>query len=187
VLPLAGVELFTRQGGLWFRHGSKLPCSDVPDDRDAVPLSSFLLPSAVIPAEPAGAAPPVRLTLVRDNKPRPSTALLVSLDELVRWADSATSHRLAELKGARNGGRVLLLGQRLPPLTGERWWGEGLLMPLGFRPEPDLPESILRQALRLPEDAVGLLSDGGLEVVASDAFGTVTRAGIRLAAREGRA
>jgi hypothetical protein len=184
VLPLPGVELFARREGLWFRTGRRLPSTDVPDDSAARPLSSVLTPAPVTPAEAAIAFERRPLGIARDGRPRPATMLRCKLNDLARWAEAATTRQLEVLEAAHCGEDVLLRGERLPPLPGaERWWGSDVLIPLGFRPEPDLAGVVLRQALGLEPGEVALFSTGGAEVIPAGAFGPVTRAGIRLAAR----
>lgn len=185
VLPLPGVELFARREGRWYRSGRRLPTRDVPDDAGAQPLLAVLAPIPVQPERVEGSVAPARLTVVRDDRPRPATALRCDRADLARWADAATSHQLGALQAARRGARVLVRGRPLPPLReGERFWGAAVLTLLGFRPEPLVPASVLCQALGLAEGDVALLTEAGAEVVPAGAFGPVTRAGVRLAARE---
>jgi hypothetical protein len=186
VLPVLGVEMYVRHKGHWYRLGSRLPCSGVPDGAAAVPLDRLLVPGPVqaefvLRPEPRT----VTLRLVRDARLRSATALRCDLSALANWLDRATSARLAALRAARSGGQVLLLGHRLPPLAdGERFWGERLLVPLGHRPEPGLPERALCEALGVSDDQIALLGADGFEVLPRDAFGPLTRAGVRLALRE---
>jgi hypothetical protein len=80
---------------------------------------------------------------------------------------------------------VLLRGPALPgTLDGERFWGDSVLIPLGRRPEPDLPESVLAAALELCDGAVAMVAADGVEVVPGAAVGPVSRAGVRLLKRE---
>jgi hypothetical protein len=185
VLPLPGVELYARRGGAWYRAGQRLPTALVPAEDGARPLQSELVPAPVLPRVASCAAAPLRLALVRDTRPRRATALLCPLRELVARADAATNHQLEQLQAARRGENVLLRGERLPPFSGgSRWWGHRILVPLGFRPEPDLAEGILLDALGLNDGDVVLLTEAGAERIPQAAFGPVSRAGIRLAARE---
>jgi hypothetical protein len=185
VLPLPGVELFACRDGAWFRAGHRLPTALVPAEDGARPLLSELVPSPVVPREIQYGGAPVRLQLVRDTRPRRARAMLCSIFELAVLADAATSRQLEVLQAARRGENVLLLGERLPPVSGAaRWWGRSILVPLGFRPEPHLAEGILRDALTLDDGDVALLTDAGAERIPHAAFGPVSRAGIRLAARE---
>jgi hypothetical protein len=86
------------------------------------------------------------------------------------------------LLAARAGGEVLLVGERLPPVPGTRYWGRDVLAPLGWRPEPALGEAVLREALGLGEDELALLVEGGFEVVPRAALAPLTRGGSRRAA-----
>jgi hypothetical protein len=185
VLALEGAELFARRGGQWFGPGRHLPSFDVPPPDEARPLSAVLSPEPVepipCPSAPRQAAP---LRLVPCDVVRPCTALRVGLSELERWADRATSQQMAGLVAACDGDRVLLRGAHIPPLPGERFWGQRVLLPVGWRAEPGLPEAVLAAALRLGPDELATVGHEGAEVIAGSAFAPVTRAGVRLAARE---
>jgi hypothetical protein len=101
-------------------------------------------------------------------------------NELLGWADTATTRQLASVEIAAWEKRVLLLGDRLPHLPGAcRFWGRGILLPLGLRWEPNLPESALRDALVLELDEIAFVHQNGTDVVARNVFEPATRAGIR--------
>ena len=182
VLPLEGAALYETRDGLWYQPGHHLPAFDVPHD-EGQPLGSVLFPEPV-EAEP----PPVlvlrpdSIRLARDETPRPATGMRCGLAELARWAETATSARLARVRVARSAERVLLLGRQLPALpNGRRLWGERVLAPLGFRPEPALPEKTLLEALGAAAGEFIVLDAEGAEVVPADVFGPLTRAAVRLA------
>ncbi len=81
---------------------------------------------------------------------------------------------------------MILLGRGLPVVAGGvRFWGADVLVPLGFRADPDLPEPALRRALRVAEAAILVLEADEVEVVPREAFRSLTQAGLRLAL-EGR-
>jgi hypothetical protein len=184
VQPLAGVELYESRDGVWYRPGRHLPAFEVADE-DGRPLDRVLFPAPVEPEAPPGLAlSPQVIRLARADRLRPASAMHAPLAELARWAETATTAQLAALRAARSGGRVLLLGRPLPALPGGlRLWGKRLLVPLGHRPEPALPESTLLEALGAgPEDLV-LLTAESAEVVPWGAFEPLTRAGVRLAVR----
>ncbi len=185
VLPLRGVELYTRDDESWTLFGKRLPTDGVPDPADDVPLLNVLSPEPVSAQTGERRLSRVGLTIVPDDRARPTSALLWSLTSLVRWAETATTHQLAGLQAAHASGRVLLRGPALPgTLDGERFWGDSVLIPLGRRPEPDLPESVLAAALELCDGAVAMVAADGVEVVPGAAFGPVSRAGVRLLKRE---
>jgi hypothetical protein len=192
VLPLHGAEVFARRGGAWYRPGQHLPAFDVPTEDGAQALLHALSPS---PVHPEGIAVPafdrLRVGLVRDDRPRPATALYCPLSELARWADQATSQQLASLQGVYCEGHVLVRGGRLPALarvvgagSPRPYWGRAVLIPLGYRAEPDVAEGVLGEVLGLQAGETALLSAGGAEVIPADLFRPLTRSGVRLAVRE---
>jgi hypothetical protein len=181
ILAVGGAALFLRRDSVWYRLGEHLPVFHVPDSRAARPLSSLLFPAPVTPVPPGPAAwRPVSLELVRDGTPREASALRLTLAVLRNWADVATSHQLRNVQAACCGEDVILRG-KLPVLAGERFWGGRVLLPLGYRVEPDLAEGVLLSALGLQQGEVALWTAEGVEILAAEAFGPVTRAGVRLA------
>jgi hypothetical protein len=184
ILALNGAELFGLREGNWHRPGASLPSFNVPDEDDARPLSSLLTPAPFEPIPPgAGGWVSLSLRLVGCDVPRPSTLMRLSLAELAGWADRAATHELAALTATHDQGVVLLRGAKLPPLSGERFWGRRVLFPLGRRPEPDLGEDVLATALRLDAGELALVSAERAELVPLAAFAPLTRAGVRLACR----
>jgi hypothetical protein len=184
LLPVRGVEFYTRRDGVWFRSGSRLPASETPPP-DGVPLPSVLVPDRFEPTfPPSESASPVVLRGVRGGEPKPASAMAGSVAELARWADVATTAELAAVRAARSGPRVVLLGPRLPAIgTAVRYWGEDVLVPVGFRPEPQLPPAALRAAVGATPEELVLLDEDGAEVILRAAFEPLTRAGLRLALR----
>jgi hypothetical protein len=72
----------------------------------------------------------------------------------------------------------------LPELPdGRRFWGGQLLVPLGFRTEPELPESALCRTIGAAPDDLVVLDFEGYEVIPRAALEPFSRAGIRLARR----
>jgi hypothetical protein len=185
VLSLHDIELFTRREGRWYRAGQHLPAFEVPSREAARPLLHVLTPSPVQAEPHAPSFRPMRLTLVREDRPRATSALCCSLAELGRWAEEATSKHLAQLTAIHSGQRVLLRGERLSSLPGtERYWGRTVLTPLGFRPEPAMSEGVLREALGLRDEEIALLGEDGFEAIDARRFQPLTRASVRLALRE---
>jgi hypothetical protein len=183
--PVAGVELYVSRGGRWYRFGRSLPALDFPANLEYRPLHQVLFPAPVLPVPPQQQPlRPVPLLLVPDQQPRPAAALTCPIADLARWAETASEVRLQTLRGAYTTLRVLVLGERLPELaSGQRFWGGLLLVPLGWRVEPELPASAVRDALGAgPEDLLLLTPDGG-DIVPGRALTSLTRAQIRLARR----
>ena len=62
-----------------------------------------------------------------------------------------------------------------------RYWGTDLLVPLGFRADPELPEGAIRRVVGAGDGDLVVLDEEGFELIARDAFKPLSRAGIRLA------
>jgi hypothetical protein len=106
------------------------------------------------------------------------------LPVLADWADRATTRQLESLEAVVCTGRVLLRGERLPALPGERFWGRRVLLPLGCRADPELADEVLAEALGLQPGEVALLTGAGVEVVAAEQFAPLSRAAVRRAVGE---
>jgi hypothetical protein len=197
ILPLPGVELFTERDGRWYRWGEQLPAFGVlvPDDSRAIPLERILLPRPVSAQRPESVPPArMRFGVTRDQRceSRSATALCCRLSELHAWAGQATSAQFAGLRAAWTEGsvgqpreaEVLVLGRHgvLPASrAGVRFWGTDVLVPLGFRTDPDLAEPALKSVVGAgPHDLVVLRPDG-FELIARAIFKPLCRAGVRLA------
>jgi hypothetical protein len=186
VMPIHDAQLFRFHEGRWHRFGESLPAFDFPGDLDYEPLSHALFPAPVQPMSvPALAGQPMRLALERDDRPRPTTALLCPLASLLAWCDTVPSARLAMLQGTCLDERILVLGANLPLLEdGQRFWGHDVLVPLGYGPVPALPESALKEAAGLEEQELLLWKPNQMEVIARTLLAPLTRAGLRLSDRE---
>ena len=197
ILSLEGVELFTERGGLWYRLGEHLPAFDVPfrDGADGVLLDRLLIPGKLSAQRPEGrVGDALRTGLVRDNREgfRPATAFQCSLQVLFDWAEQATSSQLGSLQGAlriasdgeREDADALVLGAagELPLLSESvRYWGTDLLVPVGYRADPDLPDGAFRRIVGAGVGDLVVLDEDGFELIARDAFKPLCRAGVRLA------
>jgi hypothetical protein len=65
----------------------------------------------------------------------------------------------------------------------ERFWGDRVLVPLGFRAEPDWPEGALREAANVGPDELLVLTENATEAIPADAFGPLTRGAVRRVCR----
>jgi hypothetical protein len=188
LLPLSHIDLFVAREGVWHRYGQSLPAFDFPHDAHFQALHQAIFPAPVQPA-PAGVAPvtPLRLTLRRDDRSRPTTAMLCPLAALQEWADTVSTPRLDRLHGVTRGTEILVIGANLPALTdGERFWGRLMLVPLGFCPHPDLPEADLREAAGVAVEELLVLRHECAMAVPRTALGRLSRAALRLAGEERR-
>jgi hypothetical protein len=189
LLPITGVELFERKDDAWHRPGCSLPSFLRAPDGERVPLSRAVTPQPFSSIQPGPSeTPPSKLRLARNNHPRPTTAALCPLSELGQWAELARSSEIEAIRGAFQGEVALLFGASLPPWPGAiRYWGHQVLVPIGFEPQPSLPEEALlgalgisgREVLRLVPMGVGL----AVEAIPFETFRPLSRAGVRLALR----
>jgi hypothetical protein len=196
ILPLEEATVYTECDGLWYRLGERLPRFDVPegDGSDWPPIDRVIFPEpvkAVLSRE--GLKTPLSIRLVRDATPalRPASALRCSPVSLAAWAERATSAALAALKGAwlgpgsGNGSEAVVVVTGAPevlPLLAEglRFWGTELFVPLGFRTEPDLPASAIREAAGAKPDELAVMDQDGIELIPRNIFKPLSRAAVRM-------
>ncbi|MCA8910866.1 MAG: hypothetical protein KDB82_04125 [Planctomycetes bacterium] len=186
LLPVEGAEFFEKLDSSWHLCGYSLPAFEIPED-GFVPLAMVLTPAAVhtVPDE-AEALPRVQFALKRSSEIHSARALLCKPGALAVWADMATLGEFNGILAARSGDLVLVTATgdaSLPPLAGaERYWGERLLFPLGYGPDPDLPESALLTALSIRDDEFALVRHAAVEVIPRGVLQPLTRASARLGA-----
>ena len=183
LLPIQGVQFFRSESGIWFPFGSRLPAVVGPPKDPGQPLAAVLIPSR-FPIIESNESSDTRLTLrlVRDGEPRPTSGLLCPVGSLGTWTSTATTTELAGVLGARSGERVILLGSKLPSIPGAiRLYGESPLIPLGYRPDPMLPASAIREVAGAEPGELVVFTEAGLDRIPRTAFEPLTRAGIRLA------
>jgi hypothetical protein len=185
LLPVHGIEFFIQSAGLWFRFGHSVPTNDAPPPGEGVSVAAILAPNRFEPLPPTEQTwSPIVLTVVRGGELKSTAAIVCTISELLKWADRATTAELATVRAAHCGERAVLLGKQLPTIpTALRYWGKQVLMPLGFRAEPDLPEAALRGAVGVSEDELLVLNETRAEVIPLAAFESPTRAGVRLGAQ----
>jgi len=181
LLAVPGCELFEPRDGAWFRSGEQLPVFDVPPRSDPIPLDRAVVPAPFVPVEPpAGDHGRVSLTIVRCHVPRPTSALRCPIAALHPWTDTAPTEEITALKAARSADVAWLMGSRLPSIPdAERFWGDRVLIPLGFRSDPDWPESALREAAQVGRNEILILTENAAEAIPANAFRPLTRAAIR--------
>ena len=186
LLPVEDAEFFERADNagqaLWRRCGHSLPAFEVPD-HGFHPLAGVLVPGPQQTfTDIEETTPRVVLALKRSGQARPATALMCTRTSLAQWAEMAASRDITVLKAATSENSVLLTGQPLPAIEGERYWGERLLCPLGWAPDPALPESALLEAAGVADGEIALLRGNELEIIPRDQLVPLTRASARLGA-----
>jgi hypothetical protein len=182
LFTIKGAKLYVERDGIVYPLGGYLPATDVPPVQTFEPLAACITP-APLGAEPVDSPPlePLRLTLVPDQHQRRTTAMLCNLATLKEWVKSpAVSHLLLDsLRAARCRDLVLLIGKRLPLLAScTRLCGSEVLVPIGYRTEPDLPESLARAALGVAAEEILVLTDRGGDIVPKRVLQPMSRIGV---------
>lgn len=186
LLPLSGLVLYEFREGRWYRLGGHLPAFEIATEGDFLRIHQVIFPAPMqtIPSRP-GPLSKISLSLRPDPRPRPTTAMICPLSDLLAWTDAIPTCRLGQLQCARNGSNVLVIGSRLPLFaTSQRFWGEAILLPLGFRLEPDLPERLLRVCLDLSATELAIVTEAGIDVLDRSELTRLNRASLRLAMAE---
>ena len=181
-----GVEFYCRHAGGWRRFGSRLPSALAPPADTGRPLADVLTPSPLAPVAPGAVAiSRVMIELVRDDAPRPATALRCPMSHFATWADLTTTRQLAAVRVAVSAGEILALGTLPPVPLAVRYWGDAVRLPLGYTLRPALGPASVRELVGAEAGDLVFLDAGGVEVVPALAFEPATRAGVRLAAGGG--
>jgi hypothetical protein len=183
VFSVAGADFFAWRDGQWYPSSSRLPIALHGFDSSMRPLEREIFPQPVQPQPPpVDAVDPVELSLVHDRTVRKTTAMRCPLAALGKWIEQALSADLSGIRAARTADDLLLLGPALPwAAESVRYWGDRLLVPLGFRVEPAFGETTLLEACGIGEDEIAVFDRHGMEVVPELALAPLTRADYRLA------
>ncbi len=188
LLAVPGAEFFEQKDGLWHSLGHSLPRFDLPPTSEPRRLDAVLFPSPASPEpSPAFAGPPIAIRLAPSDWIQPTRAIRADFAALLQWIERAPTAELG-VRVARWGDRVMVRGERLPRLPdAERFWGNRVWLPLGFRAEPDLPETALRAASDISLGEILLLTENGAEAIPEDVFQPLTCAAARLFAHNAQA
>jgi MoxR-vWA-beta-propeller ternary system domain bpX2 len=180
LLAIEGSSLYRRTDSSWLVIDRSVPDFSVPHPKKSLPLDCAVVPNPIdaLPA-PEFQGRRIPVTLKPCDKPRPTTAQRCRLQALAQWGERATTAEIEVVTGAWNGTHVWLRG-RLPALpTAERFWGERVLIQLGWRADPDWPEAALLEAAIVDKEELLVLTADGPEAIALAAFKPLSRARIR--------
>ncbi len=186
LLGIPNVELFVPKNSDWVRIDRHVPTFAVPDRDASTRLENTILPLAVQPTLISESTfQRISVSPVRCEKAHPTSAVCCEIEALRTWADTALTREINAIRAARKGKMAWLLGSDLPVLAkAERFWGNKLLVPLGYRPEPAWPESVLVDVAGIEKGELLVLRPDRVETLPLDAFQHLTRAAIRLAVLE---
>jgi hypothetical protein len=184
LLALPGCRLYGRRDSRWHAWGQALPAFDVPETLPFRPLAQIIFPAPVQPLGPERfECTSMPITLVADDMIRPTRAMECRLDVILAWAENTPTAALSRLQAVRERDRLFVLGRRLPWLEpAQRFWGQKVLVPIGYRPAPALGEADLRRAAGVADAELLIIHADHWEIIPLDCFTFVTHASLRLAA-----
>jgi hypothetical protein len=186
LFAIVGCRLLAERDGRWYDWGRSVPAFDIPEGLRYRPLAQVIFPASIQPVAADSFLPePMPLTLVPDSAYRPTLALLTSMSALMAWAEATPPCALIHYRAAVDGELLFVLGKKLPWIDGaDRFWGRTVLVPLGYRPEPQLSEAALRNLAGVADSDLLVLRPGGCDIIAQDHFAPLTHAALRLAQLE---
>ena len=148
------------------RAGQQIPTGRLPN-LTWQSLSEWLKvesPIAALPGQlsPRSANAGATLRLTRSHIEIEPDLLLTSLEEFSKFAANAAQIRLEPLRFAANAeGEVLILGQPLPPLPGQRFvLHSGIAVPAGFTWQPAVSADVLARKLGVSGDSIVMWAAG---------------------------
>jgi len=124
----------------------------------------------------------VPMLLVRSTRPETASVLLTTMDCWGAYAVQAPQVRLDRWRFAvADDGRVVICGQPLPPLPGQRWVErEGIAVPAGWRWSPPVEAAIVRAVFGLQAGDFALWqTDGTWQRIRAADFLSAGRAAVR--------
>ena len=163
---------------------SRLPKGRLPGG-PWTPLPKWLalgLPPATLAGRSAERAP---MVLVRSAHAETASVLLTTIDRWEAYATGAAQVRLDRWQFAlADDGRVVVRGEPLPPLPGQRWVDrEGIAVPAGWHWSPPVEAAIVRAVFALePGDFVLWQSDGTWQRIRAADFTPAGRSAVRASA-----
>lgn len=147
-----------------------------------LPLSKTVaveLPRAAYPVSRMASVP---VSLVRSDQEQRSMLLETTLEVWSAYASSAPQVRLnCWAFAVTSEGRVLVRGEPLPPLRGQRYWmSDGVAIPIGWTCHPVIAGPVLAKVLDgRGGDLILLNVDGSMESIPADSFVRATRSAVR--------
>lgn len=179
LLAVSGARLFVETEAGNVLVGTRLSAACAEPAAEMQPLCQVLTPAPFQVGPPTFLASKASLELVRDTRPRAATALECSAAAFARWSAAASRARLGALQAACCRGRLLILGRNLPLIVdGDRFWGESVLAPLGWRVKPELEEDLIRAVCGVVADEVLVIRESRFEAVPRAAFATPSKAAL---------
>ncbi|RVU02899.1 hypothetical protein EOD41_02880 [Mucilaginibacter limnophilus] len=168
--------------GRLFPEGKPTPVAVLPT-LDWQPLKTFLPVTLPTAALPGGLTETIRIEMAPSGLVREAFALITELSHWKTYAETAPQTRLAPLRfAASDSGKVLIIGQPLPPLPGQHLWEQqNNLLPLGLDFDPPVLAELLTQQTEAAAPSYRLFNrDGRWEQVNFSDFRPARRSAVRL-------
>jgi hypothetical protein len=184
--PLTDVSFYYREANTWYTRGSGFPAKITPPNQPGLALAKLLFPEKMTSQSPENKAF-ARITpvLSRGGQTCPASAMRLPFASLHAWVNHATSAQIHALHGVYEADQVWLLGQHLPAASqGMRFYGERLLLPLGYQLQPMLPVESSLALVNASERDVVFWSHDEIRVIPREEFAPLTRAGVRQVCRK---
>lgn len=165
--------------------GSEIPVARLPE-LDWQPLNEVTRPLIESPLLPGQVGESMSLSLVKSvDVDREPNVLLVSLALLVKWVGSTAEIRFENLRFAAGyDGTAVIRGTPIPSLPGARFVEvDGVAAPLGQTWDPPVPATIVARAMLLSPGDLALFRGDDWERIEAANFVPVSRAAVRLTAR----
>lgn len=128
----------------------------------------------------------ISVSLVPSSRFQPASLLVTRAADWISFATTAARLRLDRLTfAASEDGRIVIRGEPLPPLRGQRFCEDSrIAVPCGWEWPAGMDSATIRQALGLDSSELALFSSAGTwERIAGDEFVRATRSAARLLVR----
>ena len=185
-LPVVGLYEELAEGGL-SAVGGGVPIDSLPDDLEWLPIQQAVQLRKTIGGMPGQQTAGVQVRLHRSEQEAEAGLLECHLADLEEWVTNAPEIRYEGMEYALSeDGTGLVKGPMIPPIRGRRYVLTGsVAIPSGFRLEPDLPGSVIRELIGAGSGTTIVFDQAGcVSVIDAGCFVPVSRAGLRDAMRE---
>jgi hypothetical protein len=180
-LPVKSTFL-TNEKNLLFIPGASTPV-DALKELLWLPVSEFITVESPVAAFPGKTSDKINIKLATCGKERVGKALLTSLANWKRYAETAPESRLQALAFAvSENSEVLIMGYPLAPLPGKEYWDAGdILIPAGYDFELSMMPAFISKRLNESKHAVIVFDTAGRwHRIGKECFVPAKRSAIRL-------
>lgn len=178
-------------------EGSSGFAVETPDLTIFQPLAVVIHPQALPEGDGAHrsnlpAAAKVELSIIPSTQQHPASAVLLPLTRLYALLRATPETLWKHLGVAWHKQQALVrtsVGQALrldvPPQNSQRFWGERVLVPLGWQLSVDAAEPVTLRLIGAKANEIALVQHKGISLIPEACFAPASRAGLRLAIQGG--